>query len=80
MELRSNSNFYVSKLDWQVLVTLFCYNRLSGYNPFNAQTRSQLIYDIQNLLINTQCNNVMSNLSLDCHDIIFNGLLVVDSR
>ncbi|XP_019854768.1 PREDICTED: myosin light chain kinase, smooth muscle-like isoform X1 [Amphimedon queenslandica] len=61
---------------WSVgAVALFM---LSGQCPFVSDTRDQLINNIHTLNINYKINPIIQRLSLDCTNMIFDGLLLTN--
>jgi serine/threonine protein kinase len=54
---------------------------LSGHHPFNGFTsHNEQIHDIQTMNINVACETCISHLSADCHNLIFDCLLISNPR
>ena len=65
---------------WSVGATILF--MLTGTSPFSATTRDELVSDILTNRLSSECNSLMTMLSLsaDCYDVVFKGLLISNPR
>ena len=69
-------------MNYTLLFTPSSIFRLTGTSPFSATTRDELVSDILTFRLSSECNSLMTMLSLsaDCYDVVFKGLLVSNPR